>query len=75
MSKHPISYYKLLFHCNIGHSLAFNVLYVYGDDALSGANQFVLLIGGFVAAWLAFITKSLTEMMLALQAIKSVTEF
>ncbi|THD67653.1 Na+/H+ antiporter NhaC [Robertkochia marina] len=29
--------------------LAFNV-YVYGDDALSGSNQFILLIGGAVAA-------------------------
>lgn len=30
--------------------LAFNVLCVFGDDALSGSNQFILLIGGAVAA-------------------------
>ena len=34
--------------------LAFNV-YVYGDDALSGSNQFILLIGGAVAAIVGFI--------------------
>jgi len=33
--------------------LAFNV-YVYGDDALSGSNQFALLIGGSVAAVIGF---------------------
>lgn len=36
--------------------LAFNV-YVYGDDALSGSNQFILLIGGAVAAIVGFINK------------------
>ena len=29
--------------------LAFNVLLVYGDDALSGSNQFILLLGAAVA--------------------------
>jgi NhaC family Na+:H+ antiporter len=33
--------------------LAFNV-YVYGDNALSGSNQFALLIGGAVAALIGF---------------------
>ena len=31
--------------------LSFNV-YVYGDDAMSGSNQFILLIGGFVGIFL-----------------------
>ena len=34
--------------CLIG-MLAFNV-YVFGDDALSGSNQFILLLGGAIAA-------------------------
>ncbi len=29
--------------------LLFNVKYAYGDDALSGSNQFVLILGGMVA--------------------------
>jgi NhaC family Na+:H+ antiporter len=33
--------------------LAINVLLVYGDNALSGANQFALLISGSVAAFIA----------------------
>ena len=36
--------------------LAFNV-YVYGDDALSGSNQFILLLGGAVAAIVGFLNK------------------
>lgn len=36
--------------------LAFNV-YVFGDDALSGSNQFVLLLGGAVAAIIGFKNK------------------
>lgn len=36
--------------------LAFNV-YVFGDDALSGSNQFILLIGGAVAAIVGFRNK------------------
>ena len=34
--------------------LAFNV-YVFGDDALSGSNQFVLLLGASVAAIVGFL--------------------
>lgn len=34
--------------------LAFNVYYVFGDDALSGSNQFVLLLGAAVAAIVGF---------------------
>lgn len=36
--------------------LAFNV-YVFGDDALSGSNQFILLMGGAVAAVVGFRNK------------------
>ncbi len=36
--------------------LAYNV-YVYGDDALSGSNQFILLVGGAVAAIVGFMNK------------------
>ena len=37
--------------------LFFNVFYVYGDDALSGSNQFILLIGSAVAAVIGFLNK------------------
>jgi len=30
--------------------LFYNVFYVFGDDALSGSNQFILLLGAAVAA-------------------------
>lgn len=36
--------------------LAYNV-YIYGDDALSGTNQFILLLGGAVAAVVGFLNK------------------
>ncbi|MEE2771433.1 MAG: Na+/H+ antiporter NhaC [Bacteroidota bacterium] len=36
--------------------LAFNV-YVFGDDALSGSNQFILLMGGAVAAIVGYFNK------------------
>jgi len=36
--------------------LAFNV-YVFGDDALSGSNQFIMLMGGAVAAIVGFLNK------------------
>ncbi len=36
--------------------LAYNV-YIYGDDALSGTNQFILLLGGAVAAIVGFLNK------------------
>ncbi len=43
--------------------LAFNV-YVFGDDALSGSNQFILLLGGAVAAIVGFRNKvSFSRMM------------
>ena len=37
--------------------LFFNVFFVYGDDALSGSNQFVLLLGASVAAIVGFRNK------------------
>ena len=37
--------------------LAYNVLFVFGDDALSGSNQFILLLGGAVAAIVGFKNK------------------
>jgi len=37
--------------------LFFNVFFVYGDDALSGSNQFVLLLGAAVAAIVGFANK------------------
>ena len=36
--------------------LAFNV-FVFGDDALSGSNQFILLLGGAVAAIVGYFNK------------------
>ena len=54
--------------------LAFNVL-VYGDDALSGSNQFILLFGGAVAAMVGFANKISYAIMLDKVAdnLKSVT--
>ena len=43
--------------------LAFNV-FVFGDDALGGSNQFILLIGGAVAAIVGFLNKVSYEHML-----------
>lgn len=37
--------------------LAYNVLFVYKDDALSGSNQFILLLGAAVAAIVGFANK------------------
>jgi len=34
--------------------LFYNVFFVYGDDALAGSNQFILIIGGAVAALVGF---------------------
>ena len=34
--------------------LFYNVFFVYGDDALSGSNQFILLMGAAVAAIVGF---------------------
>jgi NhaC family Na+:H+ antiporter len=44
--------------------LAYNV-YVFGDDALSGSNQFILLLGGAVAAIVGFLNKVSYKAMLA----------
>ena len=54
--------------------LAFNVI-IYGDDALSGSNQFILLIGGAVAAMVGFANKIPYQTMLDKVAdnLKSVT--
>ena len=54
--------------------LAFNVL-VYGDDALSGSNQFILLLGGAVATVVGFANKISYKTMLDKVAdnLKSVT--
>ncbi|MEN8851774.1 MAG: sodium:proton antiporter, partial [Candidatus Arcticimaribacter sp.] len=43
--------------------LAFNV-FVFGDDALGGSNQFILLIGAAVAAVVGFRNKVSYEVML-----------
>lgn len=44
--------------------LAYNV-YVFGDDALSGSNQFILLLGGTVAAIVGFLNKITYQQMIA----------
>jgi NhaC family Na+:H+ antiporter len=44
--------------------LAYNV-YVFGDDAISGSNQFILLMGGAVAAVVGFFNKVGFHQMLA----------
>lgn len=44
--------------------LAYNVLGVYKDDALNGSNQFILLLGGAVAAIVGFRNKVSYELML-----------
>lgn len=44
--------------------LAYNV-FVFGDDAISGSNQFILLMGGAVAATVGFLNKVSYEKMLA----------
>ncbi|MFV0540624.1 MAG: Na+/H+ antiporter NhaC [Aestuariibaculum sp.] len=44
--------------------LAFNV-FVFGDDALSGSNQFILLLGGAVAAIIGFYNKVSYKLMMA----------
>ncbi len=55
--------------------LAYNV-YVFGDDALSGSNQFILLIGGAVAAIVGFRNKVSYKKMISEVGdnIKSTTE-
>lgn len=44
--------------------LAYNV-YVFGDDAISGSNQFILLLGGAVAAIVGFLNKVSYKQMIA----------
>ncbi|WP_297797594.1 Na+/H+ antiporter NhaC [uncultured Eudoraea sp.] len=44
--------------------LAYNV-YVFGDDAIGGSNQFILLMGGAVAAVVGFFNKVTYKQMLA----------
>jgi NhaC family Na+:H+ antiporter len=44
--------------------LAYNI-YVYGDDALSGSNQFILLMGAAVAAIVGFLNKVTYKRMLS----------
>ena len=39
-------------------------MYVFGDDALSGSNQFVLLLGAAVAAIVGFLNKVPYERMI-----------
>ena len=55
--------------------LSYNV-YVFGDDALSGSNQFILLLGGAVAAIVGFMNKVSYRKMIDEVAnnIKSTTE-
>jgi hypothetical protein len=43
--------------------LSYNVL-IYGDDALGGSNQFILLIGGAIAGIIGFLYKVKYDTML-----------
>lgn len=55
--------------------LFYNVFYAFGDDALSGSNQFILLLGGAVAAIVGHYNKVSIEQMMESVAenIKSTT--
>lgn len=55
--------------------LFFNVFFVFGDDAIGGSNQFILLLGGAVAAIVGFFNKVTYEQMLeeVAENIKSTT--
>ena len=44
--------------------LFYNVFYAYGDSALDGSNQFILLMGGAVAAIVGFFNKVKFDQML-----------
>ncbi|WP_347374500.1 Na+/H+ antiporter NhaC [Aequorivita sp. Q41] len=44
--------------------LFYNVFYAFGDDALSGSNQFILLMGGAIAAIVGFFNKVKFDQML-----------
>ena len=55
--------------------LIFNVFYVFGDDALSGSNQFILLLGAAIAAIVGYFKKVKYKYMLEMVAenVKSTT--
>ena len=44
--------------------LFYNVFFVFGDDALSGSNQFILILGAAVAAIVGFLNKTSYHKML-----------
>ena len=44
--------------------LFYNVFFVFGDDALNGSNQFILILGAAVAAIVGFINKTSYQKML-----------
>ncbi|MAB31355.1 MAG: Na+/H+ antiporter NhaC [Formosa sp.] len=44
--------------------LFYNVFFVFGDDALKGSNQFILILGAAVAAIIGFINKTSYQKML-----------
>ena len=44
--------------------LFYNVAFAFGDDALSGSNQFILLMGGAIAALVGFFNKVSYKQML-----------
>lgn len=56
-------------------ALSFNVIYVFGDDALGGSNQFILIMSGAIAAALAMGRgQSWTEILAGVESsIKSTT--
>ena len=55
--------------------LFFNVFYAFGDDALSGSNQFILLVGAAVAAIVGYFNKVSYKSMLeeVAQSVQSTT--
>ena len=50
-------------HCSCW-MLFYNVFYVFGDDALSGSNQFILILGAAVARIVGFYNKVSYKQML-----------
>jgi len=55
--------------------LFYNVFYAFGDDALSGSNQFILLLGAAVAAIVGFMNKVTYKQMIdeVAESVKSTT--
>ena len=47
----PYSYYSF------SNYVILQCVFVYGDDALSGSNQFILILGAAVAAIVGFVNK------------------